>query len=578
MPRTAADKIVVAVLWKRIDQTVGSALLNIAPASGTGQGAKHIPFSAQFDFDRFLQNSNSAQRIPAAHSMYHVTVESAGNHLRQIMVQYGERGQQVRREWRIPRQHEQAERPHAWEPGGKLPTTPSDITQNYYLLLIRIADGSFHARAVTRQEVQQMPSALRDAILGNDQDLLFFDAGSPAMMKLAHDILGALRKQPCVLVYGPPGTGKTVAMQQVRAFLTEPATFPTIALNPAQADQPFTQTAPDVSGFPANRKFWWVTFHQSVGYEDFVLGLRPRPAGRGGMTLEPRAGVLLEAMEHARVADCMSVIFIDEINRGNASRVFGDFITFMENDKRLKPDGTVDAVQTIPLTFPSLDQDPANAARSITVRFADGPSKKLALPFYVPWHVYLIGSMNSLDRSVAPLDTALARRFRRVEAKVDYTELTTHLTAQSALPEYAEVASALLKRVNKRLIGDFGEDFQLGPAYFWNAFGTDEAQCYSALASAWDEMLLPQIRELYRNRPGELAGLLLCEEEVADWPYRFEEAEGGVRYLAEAEALTSLTPERRVEVLERLAGAQQAQAQQEETEATEEVDEGGGEQ
>jgi hypothetical protein len=549
--RTAADKIVQAVLWKRIDQTVGNALLDIAPASGTGQGAKHIPFSYRLPFDRFLQNSTSVQGV---NPTYQVAVESPGGIQRVITVGYEERGQkQVRREWRIPRQHEAATRPHAWNPGDQLPKTLAAITHNWYLLLVRIADGSFHARAVTRQAVQQMPAAVRNAILGADQDLLFIDSGSAAMMKLAHAIFGALRKQPCVLVYGPPGTGKTVAMQQVRAFLADPATFPTIGFDPAQANQPFTETAPDLTGLPTNRKFWWVTFHQSVGYEDFVLGLRPKPGGPAGITLEPRAGVLLEAMEHARAANSMSVILIDEINRGNASRVFGDFITFMENDKRLKPDGTVDAVQTIPLTFPSLDQDPAAAKKSIVVRFADGPSKQLALPFHVPRHVYLIGSMNSLDRSVAPLDTALARRFRRVEAKVDYTELTTHLTARTGNPEFAAVASALLKRVNRRLIGDFGEDFQLGPAYFWEAHGADEAASYSALASAWDEMLLPQIRELYRNRPGELAGLLLGEEEVADWPYKFEEAEGGVRYLAEATALASLTPGRRAEVVKQLA-------------------------
>lgn len=221
----------------------------------------------------------------------------------------------------------------------------------------------------------------------------------------------ALAEQHNVLLYGPPGTGKTYMMNEVRAAFLNPE--PPIFLNEA-AETDFFEEWPLLER-PC-RAAWWITFHQSYSYEDFVVGLRT--ASGAGFQLEPKQGPLLEAAEHARLEDGASVLLIDEINRGNTSRIFGEFITVMESSKRLDPEGhrqqdTVDI--TLPHVLPTglsfeLRRPGEEVPRTLTV----------SIPFTMPWHVYVLASMNSVDRTVAPLDTALRRRFYIMELDPDY--------------------------------------------------------------------------------------------------------------------------------------------------------------
>jgi 5-methylcytosine-specific restriction enzyme B len=165
-----------------------------------------------------------------------------------------------------------------------------------------------------------------------------------------------------LILYGPPGTGKTYRLQQ--------------------------HHIPLYTSDNGNR-YEFITFHQSYSYEDFVEGIRPETHS-GGIAYEVRPGVLRTLCERARKDPRRRyALFIDEINRGNIAKVFGELITLVEEDKRLRFNDRGEKISGLEVTLPY--------------------SGSL---FGVPANVDLIGTMNTADRSIALLDSALRRRFQ----------------------------------------------------------------------------------------------------------------------------------------------------------------------
>ncbi|NEU56548.1 AAA domain-containing protein [Halorussus sp. MSC15.2] len=318
-------------------------------------------------------------------------------------------------------------------------------------------------------------------------------------------------------------------LQQQLETESEAERGPSREFDASSVDNPFA-TGPQTNrdrDFPGEIRTAWLTFHESTGHEEFVVGLRPKPSG-SGVELQPRAGTLLSLAEHARNGNT-SVLFIDEINRANVSKVFGQFITLMEPDKRLDSDGNAQPT-TVGVTFQQLNdgQDIENPL---------GDDFSIEFPYRLPRNLYVVASMNSLDRSTAPLDSALARRFDQISVSPDYQALADYLgidsdPAEINLPDDAERASpeeisiALLWRINQFLRSIYGDDFQLGPGYVWSVGETEsEEDAIHALTESWDSRVLPKLREVFRSRTDQLATVLKAGESLngVENPYKRDE-------------------------------------------------------
>lgn len=223
------------------------------------------------------------------------------------------------------------------------------------------------------------------------------------------------------------------------------------------------------------KRYEFVTFHQSYGYEEFVEGLRPLldgEAASGDIQYEIRPGVFKEICRRARLQpDQRFAIVIDEINRGNISKIFGELITLVEADKR------------------------EGAAYPAEVRLPY--SGEL---FSVPANLDIIGTMNTADRSLALLDTALRRRFDFVpllpDARDEYGAPLAGLTV--AVDGKTISIPRLLSALNQRIEVLYDREHCIGHAYFTClSQQEDGAERMNMLTQVFRNRILPLLEEYF---------------------------------------------------------------------------------
>lgn len=171
MARSEQQRKVVAVLWKKLTATDAGALLDASPPAGTGGGAKHIPLWQNLPVSDFVGTHLTAGGT-SEEPEFVLQVESPTGEVAAVTLRFNIRGGGGgRREWLIPRQNSQQERPKAWAPGAKIPTISANIP-GMYILLIRLEDESFHARVASAAEIASMPVAIRDEVVSRDQGVV----------------------------------------------------------------------------------------------------------------------------------------------------------------------------------------------------------------------------------------------------------------------------------------------------------------------------------------------------------------------------------------------------------------------
>jgi len=221
----------------------------------------------------------------------------------------------------------------------------------------------------------------------------------------------------------------------------------------------------------------WITFHQSYAYEDFVEGLRPiTDQGDSGMlSFEIKPGIF--RILCARAQDDRNnqyVLVIDEINRGNIAKVFGELMTLVEADKRDK--------LSIELPY----------------------SKE---PFRVPENLSIIATMNTADRSIALLDVALRRRFAFLELLPE-PELLDSLVI-SVVEEDPLSLGKCLRTINQHIIELRGQDYQIGHSYFLPIcdLATDDEKL-SCLDDIWNYQIISLLKEYFYGQADLLRQVL----------------------------------------------------------------------
>jgi len=263
--------------------------------------------------------------------------------------------------------------------------------------------------------------------------------------------LAGLARRRNLLLQGPPGTGKTFLARRLAWLLL---------------------------GAQDERRIELVQFHPSYGYEDFMLGFRPDADGR--FHLVP--GVLPLLCQRA-TADPHRPYFllIEEVNRGNVPRIFGELLLLLEADKR----------------------GPAHALR-LPYAPPDAPR------FYVPDNVYVIGTLNLADRSLSPLDYALRRRFAFVALQPQFgAPLQQFLAARQVPSALIGQLCTRMAALNRAIADDpeLGPDFAIGHSYFCQPPPEPEQ------AAAWLWLVLeqeigPLLADYWREQPATAAAQL----------------------------------------------------------------------
>lgn len=247
---------------------------------------------------------------------------------------------------------------------------------------------------------------------------------------------GILRIKKNIILQGAPGVGKTFAAKRI-AF--------------------------SMMGVKDVERVMMVQFHQSYSYEDFIMGFRPSTDG-----FELKRGAFYNFCKKAEIDGDNDYFFIiDEINRGNLSKIFGELFMLIENDKR---------------------------GVSLQLLYSDEK-------FSVPKNIYIIGMMNTADRSLAMLDYALRRRFAFFEIKPGFTTDGFREYRMSLENEKFDKLIACVESLNNVISNDesLGDGFSIGHSYFCNLLpDTIDDQVLSGIV---EYELIPLLKEYWFDEP-----------------------------------------------------------------------------
>lgn len=256
--------------------------------------------------------------------------------------------------------------------------------------------------------------------LKNDPNFEFED-------KSMEKIINILKNKKQIILQGAPGTGKTYSSSEIAVKLID-----------GNAPSDRAELMKQYKELVNKGQIFFTTFHQSMDYEEFVEGIKPKTEN-GNITYELEDGIFKKACKSAE--NNKVVLIIDEINRGNISKIFGELITLLEVDKRKGKENEIEVI----LPY----------------------SKE---KFSVPDNLYIIGTMNTADRSIGYIDYALRRRFAFITVKADKSAIEKYYNdnknsdcKDNAINLFDKIKNLIEENINEEFEAD---DIMVGHSYF----------------------------------------------------------------------------------------------------------------
>ena len=257
------------------------------------------------------------------------------------------------------------------------------------------------------------------------------------------------------ILYGPAGTGKTYVTISKAVQIVVPEWWS------EDLERSRSTIVEQYKVLVDEGKISFVTFHQSYGYEDFIEGIKVKGV-EGQLNYDVESGVFKNICERAENNPNENyVLIIDEINRGNISKIFGELITLIEESKR---EGKSEELEGLEVTLPYSNE-----------------------PFSVPNNLYIIGTMNSSDRSLTSVDIALRRRFEFIEM-MPKPDVLSGIDIEGVSVQY------ILETMNKRIKVLLDRDHCIGHAYFTPLI---EEPSLELLMTIFEKRIIPLLQEYF---------------------------------------------------------------------------------
>ena len=264
-----------------------------------------------------------------------------------------------------------------------------------------------------------------------------------------------IKQKKQIILQGAPGTGKTYSSSEIAVKLID-----------GNAPSDRAELMKRYKELVNKKRIFFTTFHQSMDYEEFVEGIKPETTSDNKIIYKLKDGIFKEACKSAE--NNKVVLIIDEINRGNISKIFGELITLLEVDKRKGKENEIEVI----LPY----------------------SKE---KFSVPDNLYIIGTMNTADRSIGYIDYALRRRFAFISIKADKLAIENYYDninknsdcKDKAINLFDEIKNLIDKNINEEFEAN---DIMIGHSYFM-------AQNFEELQNKLEYEIKPLLLEYFKD-------------------------------------------------------------------------------